>query len=115
MWFGRKTLWRMSVKVFVYGTLMTPSVRYGLLGRQVEGTSAILQGFKKVGLNIIEASDEQVAGQIIEVTTEELERLDRYESVSTGLYKQITVNVNGEDCVAYQKVNSDTVIMQELV
>lgn len=65
--------------VFVYGTLRSGFVRWVVLGRSVEARPAVLEGFRREGLDLTEAPGERVAGELIEVSAEELARLDRYE------------------------------------
>jgi len=94
-----------AASVFVYGTLLNRQLLGDIIGRIPTTYSERLRGYKKVGLNIIEDRKGIVDGVTFEVTSEELKALDTYESVSTGLYKQISVRMDdGEKATAYQLV-----------
>lgn len=99
--------------IFVYGTLMDRSVRDHIVGRPKVTYSGTLLGYKKVGLNIIEDPHSQVEGVYFEVNDEELARLDSYESIDTGLYKRIEVEIEGVKHIAYQKGDPETKINLE--
>ncbi len=66
-------------EVFVYGTLRLGLVRWIVMGRAGDSETAVLEGFRREGLDLTEAPGEQVEGEVIEVYAEELARLDRYE------------------------------------
>lgn len=103
------------MNIFVYGTLREETTQRFVIGRVPESTPAILDGYKKIGLDIIQDMEESVFGDILtDITDEELHRLDIYESVATNLYKRITVYPNGTECIAYQKVDPSTVINKEV-
>jgi gamma-glutamylcyclotransferase (GGCT)/AIG2-like uncharacterized protein YtfP len=65
--------------VFVYGTLRFAPVRWVVMGRAGETEPAMLEGFRRDGLDLTEAPGERVEGEVIVVDADELERLDRYE------------------------------------
>ena len=69
----------MTTKVFVYGTLKDASRRDDMY---VKGTLFDLGAFPGIKLEGVT----NVPGQIVEVTEQDLEILDRYEGVSRGLY-----------------------------
>lgn len=97
--------------VFVYGTLLNRDVRDAIIGRSTTTYSDVLEGYKKVGLNIVEEPKSEVDGVYFEVTAEELERLDKYEGVATGLYKRVDVTLaSGDEAIVYQKCNPGQVI-----
>lgn len=65
--------------VFVYGTLRFAPIRWLVMGRAGETEPAVLEGFRRDGLDLSEAPGERVEGEVIVVDADELQRLDRYE------------------------------------
>ena len=65
--------------VFVYGTLRFAPLRWLVMGRAGESETAVLEGYRRDGLDLSEASGERVVGEVIVVEADELARLDRYE------------------------------------
>lgn len=97
--------------VFVYGTLLNRDTLESVIGASKTTYSDVLQGFKKVGLNIVSDPDSEVHGATFEVTKEELARLDAYEGVAHNLYKRFEVALeSGETALVYQKCNPGQVI-----
>lgn len=68
-----------SQAVFVYGTLTHAPVRWLVYGRTGEPSPAVLKGFERHGLNLTPRPGAHVDGLRLEVSGEELARLDRYE------------------------------------
>ncbi|WP_372957723.1 gamma-glutamylcyclotransferase family protein [Marinobacter sp.] len=66
-------------KVFVFGTLQQPWIRYIVMGRAGESEPATLRGYRKEALDIRPEPGATVQGQLIRVSPDELARLDRYE------------------------------------
>lgn len=96
-----------KVKIFVYGTLLVPEVKREVLGFSPSGKSAVLVGYRKEGLDIIESSNDEVVGEIIEVTEEDLLKLDEYEEVEKGFYRRIKVKIGSEEFFVYDKPSRD--------
>ncbi|NIC03947.1 gamma-glutamylcyclotransferase family protein [Billgrantia bachuensis] len=65
--------------VFVYGTLRLAPIRWVVMGRAGETEPASIEGFRREGLDLTEASGGRVEGEAIVVDADELKRLDRYE------------------------------------
>ena len=73
--------------LFAYGTLLDPGVQRSVIGRRVKARPDVLPGYRKGVLEFPEAAyfiaipDERgkIEGGVIEVTPEELRRIDRYE------------------------------------
>ncbi|GAB5492822.1 MAG: hypothetical protein Phog2KO_30370 [Phototrophicaceae bacterium] len=72
-------------KLFVYGTLQDSHVQHSLLGREILGQTDCLQGYS---INFVllppypvamPDDNGQVDGQILDLSTNELEKLDDYE------------------------------------
>lgn len=79
--------------LFVYGTLKDPKVQKEVIGREVEAKEDILKGYSK-GEIIIEGKiypilvkgTGEISGLVLQVTNEELKKLDEYE---TAAYRRI--------------------------
>lgn len=94
--------------VFVYGTLMDEKIRYEVLGRKIPGIPATLDGFDGSKTIIIENesyhaaeknSECYIKGLTIELTSEEILKLDAYE---TDAYKREEVELtNGQSAFIY--------------
>ena len=88
----------MNHLIFAYGTLLIPAVQQAVIGRQIVGVREQLSGFRKTTLqdgpdsypNLVPQSESKVNGRIIEVTQQELGRIDTYEG---GLYTRHKVTV----------------------
>ena len=99
--------------LFVYGTLIDDETRKNILKRSVLGTPATLDGYNLEEI-IIEnesypAAEKRsgclIKGLLIEITSEELERLDIYE---TDAYKRREVELtNGKKAWVYINKNSE--------
>jgi len=80
-------------KLFVYGTLV---------GQYENAEKAKLTNARKTGLAVEPDSDSEVEGEVIEVSDQELERLDRYEGTPTN-YKRYRI----QDDIEIYIANSD--------
>ncbi len=73
--------------LFVYGTLLDPCIQQKVIGRIVKGKADLLQGYHKKmkrfsdGVFPVITSDPDgiVEGCVIELTSDELSRCDKYE------------------------------------
>lgn len=82
--------------LFVYGTLKDPAVQSRIIGRIVSGTADVLDGFFKTDYAmpegiyplVIPRHGQAVEGLVLEVTAEELARMDAYE---TAAYRRVRV------------------------
>ena len=82
--------------LFVYGTLQDPAVQSRIIGRVVTGTPDVLDGFFKTEYAMLEGTyplviprhGHSVEGLVLEVTMEELKRMDAYE---TAAYRRVRV------------------------
>ena len=105
-----------NIKIFVYGTIIDPKIRDSiLLNHDHKITKAILKGYEigfiKIGnenfKTIIENKQSQIIGNIIEVSLNELEILDTYET-SYYLRKQLK-SKNGVKIWVYQSAEKKIV------
>ena len=100
--------------LFVYGTLATGETLKNILSRDVPGILATLDGYDGSKMVTIEnesypAAEKNIEcsiqGLLIELTPEELEKLDVYE---TDAYKRKEVELtNGKKAWVYLNKNSD--------
>lgn len=85
-------------KLFTYGTLQVPEIQQSVFHRTTHGKPDVLEGFERHMMlfgpqpyPIIEAkADSAVEGLVIEVTPDELDEIDRYE---TNAYRRIAVQL----------------------
>ena len=102
------------MNLFVYGALTAGETRKDVLGRDVPGIPATLDGYD--GSKTITIENESypaaeknteywIQGLLIEVTSEELEKLDVYE---TDAYKRKEVElIDGKKAWVYLNKNSE--------
>jgi gamma-glutamylcyclotransferase (GGCT)/AIG2-like uncharacterized protein YtfP len=82
------------IPLFVFGTLMNESTLLTLGVDPINKQEAILQGFRKSGLNIIQDESTEVKGHYFQINEQELHTLDFYESVNSKYgYHRFLVNV----------------------
>ena len=102
------------MNLFVYGTLTAGEARKDVLGRDVPGIPVTLDGDDGSKMVIIESESYPAAekniecsiqGLLIEITSEELQKLDVYE---TDAYKRKEVELtSGKKAWVYLNKNSD--------
>ena len=102
------------MNLFVYGTLAIGETLKNILDRDVPGISATLDGYDGSKMVIIESESYPAAekniecsiqGLLIEITSEELQKLDVYE---TDAYKRKEVELtSGKKAWVYLNKNSD--------
>ncbi len=106
---GRNLSVAMADRLFIYGTLADPEVQQNVLGRVTESAPDILRGYRKSEIEIggekypliIPDETEKVKGLVIEVTKDELAKIDEYE---TNAYKRVQVSLeSGMSAWAYVK------------
>jgi len=99
----------MKQQLFTYGTLRDEKIQKEIIGRVIAGTPDVLEGYAKSQIEvkggtypiIIPDVNSSIAGHILLVTPEELERIDEYE---TDAYKREKVTLkSGETAWVYKK------------
>lgn len=93
------------MKLFVYGSLLDPYIRKAVIGREVEGVSTSINDYI-VGEHsmlpyptLVAFSGGNVHGRVLDITNEELKKVDRYETTN---YNRIKVKLdNGELVYTY--------------
>ena len=95
------------VHVFAYGTLVAPKCLDEVLGHEHLGErlAARLDGFRRIKSSayeypfIVEARGGAVDGVLVmDLTPDDLQALDRYEEVDTGVYRRESVDVMARGC-----------------
>ena len=94
--------WERTERVFVYGTLTNPAVRFVVCRCHTPLVPTTLDGYQKDGLTILPDQAAAVSGGVIAVSPIELARLDRYERVPTR-YRREAVNIRGQSMWVYIK------------
>lgn len=96
-------------QLFVYGTLLESEVQRREIGRVTKSQKTTLKDFKKSTVKIqgktypiaVETKGDSINGEIIEITPEELVKLDIYE---TKAYRRVKATTeNGTQVWAYVK------------
>lgn len=90
--------------VFAYGTLTSPLVRWLVLGEAVPAEPAQLAGFRRQGLDLVEAAGEQLAGEYLSVSGAQLRRLDRYERLGSRYYREQHILADGRQAWVYRRI-----------
>ena len=100
--------------VFVYGTLADSEIRKSILNRNVPATPSALAGYDGSKTIVIEGEsyfaaektpESSTKGFVIELTEEEVVKLDAYE---TDAYKKRKVTlIDGTEALVYLNKNSD--------
>ncbi len=91
-------------RVFVYGTLRSPWVRWLVTGERLESTPALLPGYRREGLDLEVDRGDQVAGQLLAVDSETLTELDRYERLGVRYERVRLTLTRGEEVWAYRRL-----------
>lgn len=93
-------------RIFVYGTLRSPFVRFVVTGRVRAQEPATLPGFRRIGRDITYDPDTAVEGYVIYVSTAELRRLDRYERTGQRYERVELILDDGEPAWVYRMLPS---------
>ena len=91
-------------RVFAYGTLRNPLVRLFITRELTDTTPAHLPGYRKRGLDIIEAEADKTTGVVFSVTPQGLRRLDRYERLGERYHRVELTLADGEPAWVYQRL-----------
>lgn len=92
-------------RVFVYGTLRWPWVRWLITGDDLETSPALLRGFERVGLDLEPAPQAYVPGQLLQVDGDELRALDRYERLGQRYERVMVALANGTPAWVYLRLD----------
>lgn len=91
-------------QVFVYGTLRSAVVRWLVTGEWLSSAPAVLEGYRRDGLDVDLAPGHQVTGERLSVDGETLRELDRYERLGVR-YRRVAVELqNGHQAWLYQRL-----------
>ncbi len=91
-------------RVFVYGTLRNPLIRRLIIRAPTDTHPATLPGYKKQGLDIVEAPGAKIAGLLFTVTPEGLQRLDRYERLGIRYERVRLILTDGKAAWVYRRL-----------
>lgn len=91
-------------KLFIYGTLIDSEIQKEIIGRELKLSPQILSGYKKSKMEvsgtlyplIVSDINKEVKGFIVEITDEELQKIDAYE---TNAYKRMQINLKNRERV----------------
>jgi len=91
-------------RVFAYGTLRQPLVRWLVIGRRAPTQSATLPDFHKQGLDVVPQAGAYTQGDVFVVDAEELQRLDRYERLGVRYQRSRLLLLSGNPAWVYQRL-----------
>ncbi len=91
-------------RVFVYGTLRSSALRWLLTGDTLAATSAVLPGFSKQGLDLVETPDGHLRGLVFYVDAAGLRRLDRYERLGIRYTRVELLLADGKPAWVYRRL-----------
>lgn len=91
-------------RVFGYATLAWAPIRLLAAGRAIPSEPARLDGYRKVGRNIVPDPEEAVEGRVFAVTPSELHRLDRYERLGERYERKQMELAGGETAWVYRLI-----------
>jgi len=96
-----------SHPVFVYGTLTMAPVRLLVKGRVGHVEPMTLTGYTRRGLNINPDPEGEIPGLLLEVTADELRRLDRYERLGIRYVRELMTISDGSEAWVYRRLEED--------
>ena len=89
--------------VFVYGTLRNNLVRFYACHCLVPEKPTELQGYRKIGLNIVPSDNDSVSGSIIDISGAQLQLVDKYENIPQR-YTREKITIGESEHWVYLKV-----------
>ncbi|RUR32570.1 gamma-glutamylcyclotransferase family protein [Vreelandella nanhaiensis] len=90
--------------VFVYGTLRYTAIRWVVMGGSGNPQAAALDGYQRNGLDLSPQPGSRVEGLKLEVSTEQLERLDRYERLGVRYERVKKRLIDGSSAWVYVRL-----------
>lgn len=91
-------------RVFVYGTLRHPALRWLITGQSFTSHSAVLPDYRKQGLDIVPTQGAKTEGLVFEVDQNSLRRLDRYERLGIRYTREQLPLTDGEPAWVYRRM-----------
>lgn len=91
-------------RVFVYGTLRHPALRWLVTGQSLTTRPAILPNYRKQGLDIVPAPDDHTEGLVFYVDQPSLRRLDRYERLGIHYTRERLPLADGDPAWVYRRM-----------
>ncbi|ADH85031.1 gamma-glutamylcyclotransferase family protein [Desulfurivibrio alkaliphilus] len=90
--------------VFVYGTLRFALVRQLVFGGGGEPQPAVLPGYRRQGLDLLDEAESQVTGLLLQVGAVELAAMDRYERVGVRYQRLPVILADGTEAWVYRRL-----------
>ncbi|RUR51621.1 gamma-glutamylcyclotransferase family protein [Vreelandella populi] len=90
--------------VFVYGTLRYTAIRWVVMGGSGNPQAATLEGYQRNGLDLSPLPGSRVEGLKLEVSADQLERLDRYERLGVRYERVKKKLVDGSSVWVYVRL-----------
>lgn len=94
-------------RVFAYGTLRKPIVRWLVIGRSTPAQPATLPDFRKQGLNLVPQAGAHTPGEVFMVDADELRRLDRYERLGIRYQRSMLTLEAGKTAWVYCRLDNN--------
>ncbi|WP_110687318.1 gamma-glutamylcyclotransferase family protein [Salinicola aestuarinus] len=94
-------------EVFVYGTLRNDLLRWVIMGTPADTREATLSGYRRQELDIQPASGAKVEGEVLTVSPEALEALDRYERLGVRYTRDTVKLEDGHSVWVYKRLPAD--------
>ncbi|WP_162619429.1 gamma-glutamylcyclotransferase family protein [Salinicola peritrichatus] len=90
--------------VFVYGTLRNDLLRWVIMGTPIGTRSATLTGYRRHDLDIRPETGAKVEGEVLTVTPEALQALDRYERLGVRYERESVKLADGSIVWVYRRI-----------
>lgn len=97
------------IKLFAYGTLLNKEIQIELFGKEIFGTPDSISGYKVMNIleiegkkypKLVKQTDGIVFGKIYELSKEQMDIIDQYE---TSAYSRSAIKTNNEIIVDIYK------------
>lgn len=96
-----------SHPVFVYGSLTLAPVRLLVKGRAGQTEAVTLSGYTRRGLDINPEPGAELPGLLLEVSADELRRLDRYERLGVRYTREWMTLSDGTQAWVYRRLEAE--------
>ena len=89
------------VQVFGYATLSNPLVRSAVVGRLVTSDAAELEGWRRIGRDLLQDPEGVTEGRVFTVSPDGLRRLDRFEQTGLRYNRRLKPLSDGTEAWVY--------------
>ncbi|MDF1614552.1 gamma-glutamylcyclotransferase family protein [Desulfurivibrio dismutans] len=90
--------------VFVYGTLRSSLVRHLVFGGGGDPRPAVLPGFRRQGLALLDDESAEVPGLLLQISAAELAAMDRYERLGVRYQRLPVTLADGTEAWVYRRL-----------